>query len=237
VPAGGTGCAGALFCDDFEDDAAGAPPGAPWEVNTNSGSVEVSADKAFGGTKSVHLVGDMAQYARAFMSLSGAPVFPAAAATLFGRMRIYVAQLPESAHWTIIQAEGPSADDSYRAFFRYGGQHEGGRLMANYETDGKATDCWDHSDTKLPAATWACVEWAYSTANAEMQFWLDGKELPDIHVVGTGEGCVNDDLNGDWIAPKGFDVLRVGWEHYQDTGPHDVYIDNVGVGTQRVGCE
>jgi hypothetical protein len=108
--------------------------------------------------------------------------------------------------------------------------------MANYETEGKATDCWQHSATKLPVGQWACVEFRYSVANNEMQFWLDGVELTDVHIQGTGEGCVAHDLEDAWTAPKAFDALRLGWEHYQDTGPHDIYLDDVAVSNMPIGC-
>lgn len=229
-------CATALLCDDFDDDTAGMQPGAPWTSDTNGGSVEVSSERAFSGANSVHVSNSPGAYKRAFFSVSGEPLFPGAGQEMYGRMMMWLEATPAgSVHWTFIQGEGPSDDGSYDIFYRYGGQHEG-KLMANFETQGKATDCWDHSETVMPTQTWACLEWRFNTATDEMQFWLDGTELSDIHPVGMGEGCVNQDLSGAWPAPAQFEVLRLGWEKYQESTQLDAWIDDVAVGTSRMGC-
>ncbi len=235
-PGGGDPCDSALFCDDFEDDASGMSPGQPWQSDVNGGGVEVSEERAFSGTKSVHVSNTEGAYKRAYFSVEGDPVFPAAAQEMYGRMMMWLEATPEgSVHWTFIQGEGPSDDGSYDIFYRYGGQHDG-KLMANFETQGKATDCWDHSETVMPTQTWACLEWRFDTANDEMQFWLDGAEITDIHVTGMGEGCVSNDLAGAWPAPAQFEILRLGWEKYQQSSELNAWIDDVVVSSARVGC-
>jgi hypothetical protein len=235
-PPSGDPCAAALLCDDFDDDVEGVAPPAPWTSDTNGGSVEVSTERAFSGSNSVHVSNSAGAYKRAFFSVAGEPLFPSAGQEMYGRMMMWLDATPAgSVHWTFIQGEGPADDGSYDIFYRYGGQHEG-KLMANFETQGKATDCWDHSETVMPTQTWACIEWRFNTATDEMQFWLDGTELTDIHPVGTGEGCVNQDLNGAWPAPAQFEVLRLGWEKYQESTQLDAWIDDVVVGTSKVGC-
>lgn len=236
APGGVDGCAAALLCDDFEDDASDMAPGAPWTVELNGGDVLVSSERAYSGENSVHVSNTSGAYKRAYFSVAGDPVFPAAGAEMYGRMMMWLeATPPGSVHWTFIQAEGPSEDGSYDIYYRYGGQHEG-RLMANFETNGIATDCWDHSDTVMPTQTWACLEWRFDTATDEMQFWLDGTEVSDIHPIGTGEGCVGQDLDGAWPAPPAFEVLRLGWEKYQESEELHAFIDDVAVSTERVGC-
>jgi hypothetical protein len=235
-PVAADGCDTALLCDDFEADTNGMPPGAPWTVQVNGGAVEVSTERAFSGTNSVHVSNTEGAYKRAYFSVTGDPVFPAAGAEMYGRMMMWLDATPVgSVHWTFIQGEGPSDDGSYDIYYRYGGQHDG-RLMANFETNGISTDCWDHSETVMPTQTWACLEWRFNTATDEMQFWLDGTELTDIHVTGSGEGCGGQDLNGAWPAPKQFEVLRLGWEKYQDSSELNAWIDDVAVSTERVGC-
>lgn len=236
APGGVDGCAAALLCDDFEDDASDMAPGAPWTVELNGGDVLVSSERAYSGENSVHVSNTSGAYKRAYFSVAGDPVFPAAGAEMYGRMMMWLeATPPGSVHWTFIQAEGPSEDGSYDIYYRYGGQHEA-RLMANFETNGIATDCWDHSDTVMPTQTWACLEWRFDTATDEMQFWLDGTEVSDIHPIGTGEGCVGQDLDGAWPAPPAFEVLRLGWEKYQESEELHAFIDDVAVSTERVGC-
>jgi hypothetical protein len=233
----------AAFCDDFEDAALGAVA-APWRESTNQATVNVDEVQAYSGTKAVHVNAPQAgTYHRGYFALdegSSAGIFPSVALEMYGRAMMYLPVLPNAdVHWTFIQGEGRAADDTHNALYRYGGQHQGGaQLMANYETTMPVrSDCWDHSATLLPVARWTCVEWRFSVASNEMQFWMDGSELTDIHVTGQGEGCVADDLGGQWIAPPAFQTLYLGWEHYQQTAnPIDLWVDDVAVGTERLGC-
>jgi hypothetical protein len=39
-----------------------------------------------------------------------------------------------------------------------------------------------------------------------------------------------------WESPMVFDELMIGWEQYQDTPAQELWIDDVVVGTERVGC-
>jgi hypothetical protein len=235
---------GSLFCEGFENAAVGALT-APWRTSASNASVNVDELQAFGGSKAAHVNAPQAgTYHRGYFALdqgSSAGIFPAVATEMYGRAMVYLPVLPNAAvHWTFIQAEGRSADNTHNALYRYGGQHENGaQLMANYETTdpGPNSDCWDHSASLLPVAQWACVEWHFIVASNEMQFWLNGTELTDIHVTGMGEGCVANDLGGQWIAPPAFQTLYLGWEHYQQTmNPIDMWMDDIVVDTQRVGC-
>lgn len=234
---------GALFCDDFEDAALGAVA-APWRASTNQATVNVDEAQAFSGSHAVHVNAPQAgTYHRGYFALdegSSAGIFPAVAQEMYGRAMVYIGALPNAdVHWTFIQGEGLAADGTHNALYRYGGQHENGaQLMANYETtNGVSTDCWDHSQTQIEVAKWTCVEWRFSVATNEMQFWLDGEELTDIHVTGQGEGCLGNALGGQWLAPPAFQTLYLGWEHYQQSAnPIDMWVDAVVVHTDRVGC-
>jgi hypothetical protein len=224
------------LCDNFDEYTVGMPPSAPWTSDVNGGGIEVSTERAFSGDKSVHVSNTQGAYKRAYFSVEGAPLFPGAGAGMYGRMMMWLEATPaDGVHWTFIQGEGPSDDGSYDIFYRYGGQHQG-KLMANFETQGKATDCWDHSATVMPTQKWACLEWRFNVATDEMQFWLDDTEITDIHATGMGEGCVSNDLNGAWPAPKQFEILRLGFEKYQESAALNAWIDDVVVGTERVGC-
>lgn len=234
---------GSLFCAGFEDAAVGALT-APWRTSAQNATVNVDEMQAFSGSKAVHVNAPQAgTYHRGYFALdqgSSAGIFPAVATEMYGRAMVYLPVLPNAdVHWTFIQGEGRAADNTHNALYRYGGQHQNGaQLMANYETtDGVATDCWDHSESLLPVAEWTCVEWHFVVASNEMQFWLNGTELSDIHVTGMGEGCGGDALDGQWLAPPAFQTLYLGWEHYQQTmNPIDLWMDDIVVGTQRVGC-
>jgi hypothetical protein len=244
APAAGALCPeGSLFCDDFEDDVVGGL-GMPWRSSTNAATVAVDEVQAFSGSKAVHVNAPQAgTYHRGYFALdqgSSAGIFPAVAQEMYGRTMVYLGVLPNAdAHWTFIQGEGLAADASHNALYRFGGQHQNGaQLMANYETtQGVSTDCWDHSATLMPVAEWACVEWHFTVATNDMQFWLNGTEVSDMHVTQQGEGCIGDALGQQWIAPPAFQSLYLGWEHYQQAAnPIDVWMDDVVVDTKRVGC-
>jgi len=115
--------AGALFCDDFEEDAVGQPPAAPWSPSTNAGTVAVDSTRAFSGSKAVLASAPNGPtYRRAFIGLgSGSPIFPGAASEMYGRAMIWLEAAPTEVHWTMIQAQGPAADGTHNAEYRYGG--------------------------------------------------------------------------------------------------------------------
>jgi hypothetical protein len=237
----------ALFCDDFEDDAAGQFPGAPWQNQTGSGAtVRVDGLQAFSGDQAAHVnAPPNGAYRRGYFSLGQqSGIFPAASREMFGRAMMFLDATPNAVvHWTIIQAEGRAADGTHDAYYRYGGQQQGGAgLMANYETNmGVSTDCYSHSSTRMPVQRWACVEWHFDAQNNEMQLWLDGTEITDMHVVdrptSAGAGCLGNDVGGEWLAPPAFTTLHLGWESYQtSSNDRNLWVDDVAIATERVGC-
>jgi len=156
----------------------------------------------------------------------------------------------ESVHWTFIQSNGVVPGQSYHAIYRYGGQHPvtegstfvGNQLMANYETpdsyggNGPSSDCWLHADKKvIPVGEWACAEWQFDGPNNTMRFWLDGEALEDLTMSGLGQGCVHQNASYPWSAPT-FADLSIGWESYQGDDARALYIDDVIIDTEKVGC-
>ena len=227
------GCAGALFCDDFE--AYTGTPGVPWTVTKNAqGGVTIDGAQHVSGTKAVKFTttGTMA-YQQAYISIG--KIFPVAQNAFYGRMMIYTTQAPnDGVHWTMIQGEGPATGGITRADVRYGGQHQQS-LMANYDSGGKASDCWQHSKTKMPEGKWACMEWYFEGATNTQKFWLDGQAIDDLTVVGQGQGCVAHETGDKWIFPN-FEHLYLGWESYQTDPAREVWIDDVALGTTQMGC-
>lgn len=234
--------ASAVFCDNFEDGTAGAALGGPWSRSIRgNGSITVDTTHAVSGSNAVlvSIPGGTA-YERAYMGLAdNSDAFPAVATEMFGRAMMWLDATPDgTVHWTFIEADGDSGDGTGERLYRYGGQQQGGAgLMANYETRGAATDCWDHSAATMPTQQWACVEWRFAVETNEMEFWLDGVNLEDMHVTQEGEGCIGADLQNQWLAPPAFTQLYLGWERYQDAGnDRNLWIDDVVLSTERVGC-
>lgn len=245
-------CSTALFCDGFEDDRAGALPGAPWREETyRSGAViSVARDRAFSGEQSLRVLAPSAAPRRGYVAIHGAPLFPAASREMYGRAMFWLDSAPvpldgaPAVHWSLLQGEGRSADDRYNSIYRLGAELQDGLgLKANFETTPPVrTDCRQHSARALPVARWTCVEWHFDGERNEMQFWLDGGELSDIHVVERGSApdsnCAHQqDLKGQWLAPPAFQSLYMGLERYAGTrNDQNLWIDDVVISGRRIGC-
>ena len=231
------GCAGALICEDFESYT--DKPAGPWKVDSNSGSaVAIDSTKHVSGSKSVKFTTDgVNSYQRAYIGLT-TPTFPIAGNAFYGRMMLFLTKAPtdDGVHWTNIQAEGPvAAQGVTSAKVRYGGQQMQ-NLMANYDSEGKASDCWQHSTTKIPEGKWTCMQWYFDGKSNTQKFWLDSVALDDMTVVGMGQGCIAHDLNDTWYFPQDFTTAYVGWESYQKDDPREVWIDDFALGTSPIAC-
>ena len=229
-------CTGALVCDDFESYPANGPPGGPWKVTTNGGGIVIDSQHAHSGTHAVHvsIAGGTTAYQQAFISV-GAPIFPVAGNVVYGRLAMWLTAAPtQTTHWSNVWGSGPVGGMSFSAVARYGGQYSP-KLMANYDTNGVASDCWQHSATAIPVQRWACFEWRFDGPKEEMEFWLDGTAITDLTVMGQGQGCISNGTNGKWDLPT-FDLMAMGWEHYQASDPIDMWIDDAALDVKRIGC-
>jgi hypothetical protein len=242
---------GSAFCEDFEDDTLDRAPLSPWQDATNGATARVNATRAFSGDQALLInVPAGPSPHRGYVALQQNN-FSAANREMYGRMLVWLEATPQSLpgqnpiHWTLFQGEGRAASNNYNAIYRFGGERQNGAgLLANYETtkDGDPqvfSDCRQDSASTMPTGAWTCVEWHFSVSNNEVQYWLDGTELRDLHVIDRGQSCVYDQppLNGQWLAPPAFQTLYLGWEQYQEqTNTLNVWLDDVVVSTSRVGC-
>jgi hypothetical protein len=246
-PASNADCAGARFCDDFEGYASGTVPSGNWAAQLKAGAVVVDESEHYSGSKSLKFSSDAgAGTKRALLRIAASSVFPAPGNAFYGRMMFRLESAPTtSVHYTLLQAGGLISGQNYHALYRYGGQHPvalGSQWMANYETPdsysgtGPSSDCWHHANgTVVPVGTWSCVEWQFDGPNNALSLWLDGQALSDLSVVGKGDGCVNQPATFEWTAPQ-FDFLDVGWESYQTDEARTLWLDDVALGTERIGC-
>jgi hypothetical protein len=200
--------------------------------------VLVDAARAHSGSRSVKVTTDgQANYRRAYFGV-GAPFFPAPGNAFFGRMWVYLTAAPAmTTHWTTISGEGMATHNgtAFNAYVRYGGQVMK-HLMANYDSATFASDCWQHSAVAFPEGRWACMEWHFDGASNFMEFWLDGAGIPALTVNGHGMGCITHDLQDTWVFPA-FQRVQLGWEHYQGSIPIEMWVDDVALDAQRIGCQ
>jgi len=216
-----------LFQDNFELGALGETPSNPWVVSGN-GAVLIDDANFFSGNQSAYFKSGEGFANRAFLSLS--KIFPIPNNTYYGSMQMYVSKgSPNGVHWTMIQSSG-TVGNHYKAAVRYGGQHHQ-QLMANYDTKGVASDCWQHSRVKIPEKRWFKVQWYFNGPENTMQLWIDNQEIDQLKVTGFGEGCVHNDTQNKWIFPV-FEKLDIGWVDYQKNGgTRHVWIDDVVIST------
>jgi len=220
-----------LFSDDFESYAEGEIPAAPWS-KSGGGKVFVDASKSHRGKKSVHFISGEQYKNRAFIGLFDKGIFPLRKNRYYGQMFMWIDEAsPDGVHWTMLQSSGKVAGKSFSAEIRYGGQHQK-RLMANYETNGIKSDCWQHSGVQLPEKRWVKITWFFDGGKNLMRLWLDDKPLDEIAVKDKGEGCVSNDLEGKWLFPV-FENVQIGWVDYQPNGgERNVWIDDFQISSK-----
>jgi hypothetical protein len=257
VSTGPDPCDAALFCDDFEAYTAGVAPTGAWTPVEVNATVRVDDSRAFGGALSVKATtaatsSTLQVYKAALIGLAQAPVVPVPNEAFYGRMMFFMsAAPPASVQWTFIDATGIVPGQEYSATYRYGGgwsQKPGtafaNQLMAGYDTPdfyrtppiGPQTDCYKHAASKIvPAGEWACAEWFFDGPQAQMRFWLDGAELTEIWIDGTGEGCMAQATDYPWVAPA-FSRIDVGLQSYQADDERSIWIDDVVISSSRVAC-
>lgn len=221
-----------LFSDDFESYPAGTIPPSPWR-KSGDGKVFVDSAKSVSGKNSIHFVTGETYKNRAFLGLFDQTIFPLKKNRYFGKMLMFVEEAsPDGVHWTMLQSSGKVPEKDFTAEIRYGGQHAK-KLMANFETNGVKSDCWQHSSVKIPEKKWFKVEWFFDGKNNLMKIWIDGVLINEITVKNRGQGCISNDLNGEWIFPV-FENVQIGWVDYQpDGGERNIWIDDFRISTKR----
>ena len=226
------GCEGraALFCEDFE--ALTDATSARWTQDLGNGTLTVDGEHARGDRAlHVHTVDN----GRAFLCIPFAPPGNGH----FGRMYLWVDQFPTApdwAHYTLVELTGTGSGARVRPI---GGQWVPPRSGAFWGigSDGDPTGDWTQWRTSAPSESgrWLCVEW-------EM-------DASDNFIRVTFDGVANDELTADtndhggnpvdFVFPT-FDTIKVGWQLYQGgtTPPEfDLWIDDLVLATERVGCD
>jgi hypothetical protein len=239
VASGGppTPCRFAL-CEDFESYAEGAMPDSALWVQKRPTKATIGSAHAR-GSRALHVPPIL----KNGVQIKETKTFPALAKAFWGRVYLFVEKQPTDKpsaatrlfHWTLIEASN-TADDGERQI-RLGGHIEGegtNWLRFNYETHAAvATSETGLSDpgTVLKTNQWYCIEYHYDMDAQEAQFWLDGVDLPKLHWK---DSMASNPL---WKFPPAIASLSFGWvEYHEPTTPWEVWIDDIAVDGNRVGC-
>jgi hypothetical protein len=237
-------CDNRKICDDFEKWTTGTQPGTPWKMRISKGTVTVDETRAFSGKHSLKVSIDATTTSDhnrdAMISITGTPLLPVANNTVYGRFMIWTDRIPDkTVHWTTAHGDGPQGS-GLSATYNYGGM---GNLMANYyrNTTPDPNDCWQTKNVSFPTNKWTCVAFVFNGPNNEMDYWQDGVEIPELHVLGntkTDQTCTVKGVEGKWLAPSSWKNISIGWESYQHdvAGAHDAFIDDVILDDKPIAC-
>jgi hypothetical protein len=214
----------ALVCEDFEDGQANG-----WSPLATG--MSISTAHASSGTNSLAIT-IPANAGGGMITYKGAPLFPLANKTMWGRVMVWFDSISDG-HTDIIRGQAASGGNP-----TYNVAEQHGAYMLNYYNGSSATDCWARpvapTPTVVPLAKWMCWEWRFDAANNDMQFFVDGALYRRVTM--TGDGCLTG--NGVWVAPPDFGLVGIG-ANIAERRPTvmQMWFDDIAIGTQaRIGC-
>jgi hypothetical protein len=209
---GSDNCNGAALCDSFER----AMLGPDWVVDKTGAAtvVELVTNKGHTGTNSVHVTFDTASMAG---YIDETKTFPAMDNAFWGRIWIWAANGVQTSHSTYIEARVGVGDRT--------GVRVLNTLSNNLASNLESSDASKGSNIANPVGKWVCYEWQITGigGTGNVHVYMDGTELTTLAATG-------------WTIPK-LAKLRVGYQRFGMGGPAgEVWLDDVGVGSQRIGC-
>jgi hypothetical protein len=241
APAGGaagsasTSCTDTTFaiCEDFENTADGALPSG-W---TKTGDAGAATDQAHRGMRALKL-GAAASGARR-MRLTGARVEGLGGAH-WGRL-FYKVQTPAPRpssgviHSTIVafDAMSPiSGTIEVRVVDTVENDQGAHQYLYNVQPNGRSEFGKGGPYSFEYDGAWYCTEWYVDHATQRYRFFVDGVEHTPIG-ISNGAGNFEDSE-----LPSAFTALSIGWNNYQQApdGGFVAWIDDVALGSERVGC-
>lgn len=233
--------AGAELCDDFES---GQLDQNIWKINLGGPGPSVTVDgiHAHSGRYAVHAKVTPGQQSTA--QITEAVTFPATDDTFYTRIWAYFS--PDVA-WP---ANPP---DFHTGFIIAGGNNNLGHVElavgANLSPSSSAgpmhylgysiyrgppyVEFGPRSPTQVATSAWTCIELlegGQGGTTAVRRIWVDGTELPeqnDSFGVSSPMGQ----------KPPQFNLVSIGiWEYHPTPSLSDMWIDDVRVSSQRIGC-
>ncbi|MDX2020916.1 MAG: hypothetical protein SF187_11810 [Deltaproteobacteria bacterium] len=228
------GQSGLKLCDGFEGAAIDT---AVWQLQKQGTNVvELVSDEHARGNKSVHIRAN-----NGFGNLRTTKVFPMPNNTYWARMFVKVKRFStvDWAHWTMAEATG-AGDGS---LIRVGGQYNSVDKKNRWGvgSDGGPTGDWTRHDKDPNGAPvepavnrWVCLEWLHDGKNNVTRFFVDAQEHPSLATSATNGNTSKP--NVPYVLPM-FASVWFGWWQYQaDAVPFDLWIDELAIDGQRIGC-
>lgn len=230
---------GALLCDDFESESPGSRPD-PMVWTAPYGYLpQVDTTRAARGEKSLHFRLGAATPGH----IEETVTFPALSGSLFGRMFVWFDALPSSpssAQWSVMSATTQDEQSEVRLGGlllnenRFGlGSRRAGEGGGEWHTVG--TD----AQARPKTGAWTCLEWQLDGRSNQTRVWIDGVEQGSLHLTET-DFRPGDAEQGQRFVQPTYARLRIGWWLYPAENPqpgeYSVWIDEVAVDGERIGC-
>jgi hypothetical protein len=247
-------CAGALFCEKFDDYAgvtsiADKQKFGPWHatLSTAGASMGLDGTHKISGSSALHVHIDNTVTAGGRLFADGAqPVFASKPTHIYGRMMMYIDPNGTSVHWTFFGVSG-SAEPSSPATGR-NAQY----IMSSLPKAGVNTysfvyglqalgadgyhDCSSQAATAMPSA-WACVSFEMDSVARKLRMYKDGAADPILSIDDHGKGCVAPTVvTSPWYGPAITQLFVGAWSFHAMNAPLDVWIDDLVVDTKPVAC-
>lgn len=237
APPSRPGCAGpgVLFCEDFDRLPLGGASSLDWGIDTRNGTLTVERRVTDGRRPAKVLHVQTRDNGRAFLRVDD---FAAPGNRFYGRMRLRVDAFPTApdwAHFTLVEATGTGSSEIVRPV---GGQYVPSldRSLWGIGADGGPTGDWTQWRESAPTVEddWQCFEWVLDPADNRVAVWIDGVANPELTASTTAHG--GNDVP--FILPT-VNTVKIGWQLYQGgttPGRFDLWIDDIALSTQRLGC-
>jgi hypothetical protein len=215
----GAGCDSTLpLCESFENGL----DANLWKT-TKAGDATIAVDDvhAARGTKALHVT-TAAGGGSNFAYIKQMKTFPATNNVLYGRMFVWFEDaLTTDGHFSLAEGAGTGTP----AVIRFGGQFK----AFGVGTDGGDSGDWTDSDrTKLvPTQTWICAEFEFDGPNNTFHVWWDDMERPML-TTGVSKHAM--------FAMPTFNSLWFGWWMYNIAEPQEIWIDEIAVDYEPIGC-
>lgn len=235
---GALGCDELPLCDGFEGDAPGGPPDpSRWSVVSpdcsGAGTLAITDEVAHGGAQSVRIDGGGGYCDHVF--LSHGPAIAESDGEVWVRVWLRLEQALGPSHVTFA-ALTDAADGG--AALRMGGQS--GILMWNRESDDATLPALSPTGISMSVApvpgAWTCVEFMIDGRGGRLSTFVDGDAVAALQV----DGRPTADVDQQWLQAGAWNPdlvdLQLGWESYGGS-PMVLFVDDVAVSGERVGCE
>jgi hypothetical protein len=227
------GCAGAALCSGFEESMS-LPSGWVTAADDCMGDGKVAIDDtvALGGDRSLRISssGGYCNHIFAAPMLSPSQLGD----ELWVRFHLRLESAPGSEHVTFLTIEdGVSGKDLRMGF-------QSGIYMWNREKDDATLPELSPAGVALSrmpkVGAFECIELRLHGAAGQLETFIDGAAIAGLTV----DDMATHDVDGQWLRPGPFRAqpknLRIGWESYGGK-PMTLWVDDVAVGSTRIGCK